>query len=121
MTAKVFVVEDEMALVTLYQEIFPMHGLELVGYAADGEEAVRKLGEGLDPDIVLIDHRLPHKDGIDTMKELHKKDPSLPIVFISADSSVRKDALENGALDFLLKPFGKDQLFATIDAHARKR
>ncbi|UCE80538.1 MAG: response regulator [Methanobacteriota archaeon] len=114
-------VEDEASFIPLYQEMLPLHGLELIGYATDGEEAIEKIGEGLDPDIVLIDHRLPSKNGIDTMRELHRKDPSLPIVFMSADKTIMRDALKNGALDFLVKPFDKDQLFEMIDRHARKR
>ena len=121
MRKRIFVVDDEMGFKTLYNELFPIYGLELIGYAADGEEAVRKLSEGIDPDLVLIDHRLPNKNGIDTMKELHAKDPDLPIVFISADESIRLEALKDGALDFLLKPFGKDLLMSAIDKHARKR
>ena len=121
MTMKVFVVEDEPAFIALYGEIFPRHGLELIGHASDGEEAVRKLEEGLKPDIVVVDHRLPRKDGLETLRELLQMDPSLPIVFTSADIDVRNEVLESGALDFLVKPFSKDQLFAMIEKHARRR
>ena len=120
MTKKVFVVEDEAAFITLYREIFPKYGLEMIGHAADGEEALRKLEEGLEPDIVVVDHRLPRKDGLNTMKEMLRKDPSLPIVFTSADIDVREEVLESGALDFLVKPFTKDQLVAMIEKHSRK-
>ena len=121
MTRKVFVVEAEEAFITLYRELFPKHGLELIGHASDGEEALRKLEEGLEADIVVVDHRLPRKDGLSTLKEMLLKDPSLPIVFTSADVDVRDEALESGALDFLVKPFSRDQLFAMIEKHSRKR
>lgn len=119
MTKRVFVVEDEPAFISLYEELFRLHGLEFAGYATDGVEAIRKMATGVDPDIVLIDHRLPLKDGISTMKELLSADGSLPIVFVSADISVRKEALANGARTFLLKPFSKAELFDAIDRHAR--
>ena len=119
MTRRVFVIEDEGAFIALYREIFPKYGLELIGHASDGEEALRKLKEGLEPDIVVVDHRLPRKNGLDTLKEMLRMNPSLPIVFTSADIDARAEALESGALDFLVKPFSKDQLIAMIERHAK--
>ena len=119
MTRRVFVIEDEGAFIALYREIFPKYGLELIGHASDGEEALRKLKEGLEPDIVVVDHRLPRKNGLDTFKEMLRMNPSLPIVFTSADIDARAEALESGALDFLVKPFSKDQLIAMIERHAK--
>jgi len=66
------------------------------------------------PDVVLLDYRLPIKDGIEVAKELIDYHPKIKIIFISADNSVEKEALSIGVLKFLLKPFDINLLLETI-------
>jgi CheY-like chemotaxis protein len=69
---------------------------------------------GAQPDFVIMDHQMPVKDGIDTMKELLKTNPDLKIIFISGDKTVKNDALNLGAVSFIQKPFNMQTFFHTI-------
>lgn len=103
--ARVFVVDDEDFIRDLYRDVFESKGLT-VFTAPSGEEAVRIFQTmKARPDIVIMDYRMSGKDGIETTRDLLKLDPSVPIIFSSADETVRERALEAGAVSFWTKPF----------------
>lgn len=103
--ARVFVVDDEDFIRDLYKEVFESKGFTVFS-AASGEEAIKILSTmPAKPDAVIMDHRMPGKDGIETTKELLKLVPDLTIIFSSADESVREEALRAGAVSFWAKPF----------------
>ena len=88
---------------------------QVVGIADNGEKAIqmyKKFPEK--PDIVLMDHRMPIKDGIETTKELLLINEHAKILFLSADISIKQLALNSGAVDFLEKPFRVNQLINGI-------
>ena len=95
-----------------------LKGHEIVAKAFNGEEALKiyKSFENT-PDIILMDHRMPLKDGIETTKELLIINPNCRIIFISADYSVRDKALKVGAIDFLEKPIDFNTLFRMIEKY----
>jgi two-component system chemotaxis response regulator CheY len=66
------------------------------------------------PDIIIMDHRMPNKDGVDSTREILAIDPRARIVFASADSTVRMRALDMGAADFLAKPFKMKDLLDSL-------
>lgn len=87
----------------------------MVGIASDGEEAVRKYREmGEKPVIIIMDQRMPVKDGVSATQEILKLDPSATIFFGSADLHIEKEALAAGAKGFLLKPFRIEELLHAI-------
>ncbi len=103
--ARVFIVEDEEYIRELYKDVFEAAGMTVFS-ASNGDEAITIFKTlPSKPDIVVMDHRMPGKDGIQTTKELLEIDPSVPIIFSSADISVRERALEAGAVSFWEKPF----------------
>jgi len=104
--ARVFIVDDEPTLHELYGEIIEFSGHEIVANAYNGDEAV-EIFKGMNehPDIIIMDHRMPNKDGVETTKEILKTDPNIKIIFASADTDVRDAALKSGARSFLSKPF----------------
>lgn len=115
LTRKVFVVEDERAFMDVYRRIFEMIDLEISDWAFSGEEAVEKLRTAKPrPDLIIMDHRLPKMNGVETMIEIFKIDPPAKVLFVSADEKARKLALENGAADFILKPFSLTEFTAKI-------
>lgn len=73
------------------------------------------VNNGLEPDFILMDHRMPVKNGLEATKELLKSKPNLKIIFVSADISIKNKALEAGALDFIKKPFDLKTLFERLD------
>jgi len=67
------------------------------------------------PEVVIMDHRMPGKDGIETTKEILEINPDIKILFASADLNVEGDALESGARSFLSKPFTIADLLAMVE------
>jgi two-component system chemotaxis response regulator CheY len=112
---RVFIVEDDRMIIETYREILRIYGFEVVGWAYNGEEAIRKF-EKLNPrpDVIIMDHRLPMKNGVETTEEILRIDPSAKVLFVSADTTSRSPALSAGALGFLRKPFELKEFVATI-------
>ena len=123
LSARVFVVDDEEFIRELYKDMFESRG-HTVFSARDGDEAVRLIRNmPSKPDAIIMDHRMPGKDGIQTTREIKDIDPSIPIIFSSADETVREQAIRAGAVSFWTKPFPISMLIdATMDiVNARRR
>ena len=112
--ASILVVDDESEI---------REGLELLltgeGYgvssAGTGESGLAKLGEH--PfDLLLLDVSLPDRNGLDLLKEIHKRDPHLSIVLITAYGSIdmARTAFKSGAMDYITKPWSNDELLAQV-------
>ncbi|MHA1934970.1 MAG: response regulator [Candidatus Thorarchaeota archaeon] len=101
----IFIIDDEAILHRLYKDVFAIKGHDVIADAYDGEEAVSTFMT-LDPkpEVIILDHRMPNKDGLEAMKEILTAEPDARIVFISADANVREQAMKNGAVSFGLKP-----------------
>jgi two-component system chemotaxis response regulator CheY len=113
--ATVFLVDDEKFIVDLYKDILEANGHTVVGIASDGEEAVRKYKEMTEkPVVIIMDQRMPVKDGVSATQEILRMDPNATIFFGSADLHIEKEALAAGAKGFLLKPFRIEELLAAI-------
>ena len=121
MSARIFIVDDERTVVESLREILVMSGFDILGWAYDGEEAVRKYASFIPPpDIVIMDYRLPARNGVEVMAEILKLDPSARVLFVSADMNARSSALAGGAVGFIPKPFGMREFLATVQTLARK-
>ncbi len=94
-------------------EITP--GLELIGEAADGSEAVDQ-SRALKPDVILLDLMLPHKDGIQVTREIMANDPGARILILTSFAEDEKvfAAVKAGALGYLLKDSSPDELVQAI-------
>jgi len=87
-----------------------------VGIASDGEEAVSMFKSfSVKPSIILMDHRMPKKNGIEASKEILKIDKNVKIIFTTADKSVEKEALSIGVCSFKNKPFTLEKLIDNIN------
>jgi DNA-binding response OmpR family regulator len=101
-------------------------GLALEGYAVvtaeDGEDALRQARASW-PDLVVLDLLLPGLPGLEVCRRLRAADPALPIVILSARDAVpdRVAGLEEGADDYLVKPFAFEELLARIRVRLRRR
>jgi DNA-binding NtrC family response regulator len=115
--ARIMVVDDEDELLSLYSEMLTLFGHEIVAAVVNGEEALEAY-RSMDkkPDLIILDHRMPVRNGLETAMEILGMDPDEKIIFISADSTIRDKALEIGVLDFLEKPFMLSKLKDTIEA-----
>ena len=91
------------------------NGHTVIGVASDGEEAVRKYRDMKEkPVIVIMDQRMPVKDGVSATQEILKINPAATIFFGSADLHIEKEARAAGAKGFLLKPFRIEELLSAI-------
>ena len=94
------------------------NGYDVIAAAKNGEEAVSMYKSfPAKPDIILMDHRMPIKNGLDASREILEMDEDgHPIIIIaSADKSVRKEALSMGILSFKDKPFTLQRLYDNIE------
>jgi DNA-binding NarL/FixJ family response regulator len=92
-------------------------GLQLIGEASDGLDAVQKAAELL-PDLILLDIGLPSLNGIEAARRIHKLVPQAKILFLSQESSadIVQEALGLGALGYVVKGDAGSELLAAIRA-----
>ena len=111
----ILIVEDDLTIAKLYERILETVGFQIV-CANNGKEAVDLYKSLSDrPDIILMDHRMPIKNGIDALKEILEIDNQSKIIFLSADSGVENDAISMGAKKFIKKPFSIKDLIKNIE------
>ncbi len=113
-TSTVLVVDDEASIRRTLREILEYEDLG-VEEAEDGEEALQKLREGR-YDVVLLDIKMPRRDGMEVLAILSEEMPEVPVVMISghADIKTAVDATKMGAFDFIEKPPDLNRLLVTV-------
>ncbi len=91
------------------------HGLDVVGEAGDGQEAVR-LAQLLRPDVVLMDVSMPVLDGVEATRQLHLLLPDAQVVMLTmhADGDVMARAIQAGAVGYLVKDCSIDDVVAAV-------
>ena len=113
----ILIVEDDHSLRLLYEKALSIKGYNVIGSAKDGEEAVtlyKKFKHK--PEIIVMDHRMPVKNGIEATKEILANSSEIKpkIIFASADKTIKEIALSIGATSFKDKPFTLERLFKNI-------
>jgi AmiR/NasT family two-component response regulator len=112
---RLLIAEDEAIIRLDLKEMLEEEGYEVVGEAADGEAAVRLAREN-DPDLVIMDVKMPGMDGLTAAEKI--VDEQLSAVLILTAFSQRdlvQRAAEAGAMGYLVKPFQKTDLMPAID------
>jgi DNA-binding NarL/FixJ family response regulator len=92
-------------------------GFELIGEAADGEEALAAV-ERLRPDIIILDIRMPRLDGVTATRQIKARWPHIRVVAHSLAEELRADALAAGADAFVAKGAPVRELFEALDGNA---
>jgi DNA-binding NarL/FixJ family response regulator len=113
---KVFIADDS----SFMQERLPgalseIPGVEVIGQAKDGDEALDCISK-LNPDVVILDIRMPGKSGIDVLAELKKEKPELKIIMLTnyPYPQYKQKCLELGAAYFFEKSNDFEKLFSVI-------
>ena len=118
---RILIADDHLVVREGLQLILGMEDdLEIVGEAANGEAAVRLAGE-LQPDVILMDLRMPGMGGLEAIAQILAQWPEMAIVILTTynEDELMIRGLQAGARGFLLKDTGREVLFHTIRAAAR--
>ncbi|MCJ7839650.1 response regulator [Lederbergia sp. NSJ-179] len=115
MGKRILIVDDAAFMRMMIKDILVKNGFEVVGEAADGQQAVEKYNE-LKPDLVTMDITMPEMDGVTALKQIKAVDPSAKIIMCSAmgQQAMVIDAIQAGAKDFIVKPFQADRVIEAI-------
>lgn len=116
MAATVLIVDDAMFMRRMLADILQKGGYQILGEGASGKEAVEKYKE-LKPDLVTMDIIMPDMSGIEAVKEIKKTDPKAKILIVSAmgQQALVMEAIQAGALDFVVKPFQPSRVLEAIE------
>lgn len=117
---KLLIVEDEESLNKVLVKVLRKHGYT-TDSAFDGEEAIDLYFEN-NYDLIILDLNLPKLDGMEVLKVIREDNVELPVLILSARSDIndRIDGLDNGANDYLTKPFHFEELTARVRVLLRR-
>jgi two-component system chemotaxis response regulator CheY len=112
----VFLVEDDVFILRLYEIFLRSSKFSVIGKAKNGDEAVNSYKlMSRKPDLIIMDNRMPVKNGIEALKEILEIDKQAKIMIVSADRSIEKIAKSVGAVAFMEKPFSMEKLVENIN------
>ena len=117
---KILVCEDEVHIQRLVRLVLEKQGYE-VAVANNGDECLKLLGDGLEPDLVLLDILMPGIDGLQVLRTI-KSNPTLKnlnVVLLTAlaQENVVLQGIKLGARDYIRKPFSPKDLVQRIQKH----
>lgn len=106
---KIFLVDDEMFCLNLYQQMINNLGFEDVSTFQSGYDCLEKLDE--QPDVIFLDHHMRAIEGFDLLKKIKRHNPDQFVVILSGQESLQLavDALKYGAFDYLVKGDGEEE------------
>lgn len=114
MSKSVLVVDDAAFMRMMIRDILSREGY-VIHEAVNGRDAVEKFAE-LRPDLVTMDITMPEMSGLDALRLIRQQDPAARVLMVSAMGQQRMivEALESGAMDFLVKPFQPTKVLETV-------
>ncbi len=116
MSKNVLIVDDATVVRLLLRSVLERNGFNVVGEAANGNEAFAKYKE-LSPDLVTMDITMPEASGIDGLKMILGFDPQAKIIMITAIDQRKYllEAIKSGAVDYIVKPFEDDRVISALE------
>ncbi|HET9161838.1 MAG TPA: response regulator transcription factor [Solirubrobacterales bacterium] len=117
---EILIVEDETAIADFLERGLSREGFT-VHAVTDGAEGER-LALNHAFDLVLLDRMLPGRDGLEVLAAIRRSKPALPVILLTAKAEVadRIEGLDQGATDYVAKPFSFEELTARVRAHLRQ-
>lgn len=121
MKGRVLIADDEKNMRWVLAQAFEAEGFE-VAQAADGREALAAVGE-TEPDLMVLDHRMPRPDGMEVLRRLRAGGNKFPIIMLTAHGDVEQavEAMKAGATEYLTKPFDLDELKLAVEKALQMR
>lgn len=114
--ARVLIVDDAVFMRRMLSDILTKGGHEVVGEAANGDEAIEKFAK-LKPDLATLDITMPVKDGLTALREIRIDHPDARVIMCSALGQEAKvvESIKRGARDFVIKPFQAERVLAAVE------
>ncbi len=113
----ILIVDDDDAILEAERQILTERGFSVV-LARDGAEAMRAIGAGPTPSVIVLDIQMPGLDGPSFARELRQALRHVPLVVLTAARDPKREADRCNAEAYLPKPFDADQLVRTIERFA---
>jgi len=112
---RVLIVDDALFMRNMLRDILTGAGFEVIGEASTGKEAVGKY-RSLQPDLVTMDIVMPECSGIEALGEIMRDNPQARVVMCSAlgQEALVLQAVQEGARDFIVKPFKEDKVLEIV-------
>jgi CheY-like chemotaxis protein len=121
MSVSILVVDDEPDVADLFRQRFRREVRDdtyVMHFANSGEDALQQLGEGIQPQLIVIlsDINMPGMDGLTLLERIKQRFPEIPVMMVTAygDDERRRRASDLGACEFLAKPVDFDALKAQL-------
>jgi FixJ family two-component response regulator len=110
-----YIVDDDQAVRESLQLLLETHGFDVVAFISGDEFLTRNIRDVAGP--IMLDVRMPGRDGLETLKELMQVNNNLSVIMMSghADVAMAVRALKHGAADFIEKPFASSDILAAIE------
>lgn len=120
--ARILLTDDAAFMRMMLKDILTKNGHEIVGEAANGEEALTKYKE-VSPDVTFMDITMPVKDGIGGLKDIMAYDPKAKVIMCSAmgQQAMVLESIQSGAKDFIVKPFQADRILEALQKQLSSR
>lgn len=115
MAKNILIADDATFMRLMLKDILIKNGYNIIGEAQNGIDAINKYKE-LKPDLVTLDITMPEMDGLTALKYLREDDPNANVIMCSAmgQQAMVIEAIQNGAKDFIVKPFQPDRVVEAI-------
>ncbi|WJW74356.1 response regulator [Thiohalobacter sp. IOR34] len=115
MSLRIILIDDHTLFRVGLQGLLAHRGIEVVAAVGDGQEGIR-LAEELQPDVVLLDMRMPGMDGLGVLRQLRKSGLEMPIAMLTTSSNEQDlvESLRSGAQGYLIKDMQPDDLVVAL-------
>jgi DNA-binding NtrC family response regulator len=119
---RILIVDDEEVLRDVLEVVLRREGFDVIS-AASGEEALSVLDSTEEVDLMILDVMLPGISGIDTLRSVRISNPTLPVIVITAFSSIDGaiEAMKHGAFHYIPKPFKNEEVVLTVNKALEQR
>lgn len=120
MSRRVLIVDDAIFMRMKLKDILEKNGFQVVAEAQNGIEAIEKYKAEM-PDLVTMDITMPEMDGITALKAIRQMDPKAKVIMCSTmgQQTMVMDAIQAGAMDFIVKPFDNDRVIESLNKAIR--
>ncbi|MBC6990315.1 MULTISPECIES: response regulator [Hymenobacter] len=115
MKNRILIVDDSFYMRTMLKNMLSDAGYDVVGEAANGQQAV-EMAIDTKPDLITLDVILPDNTGLDVLKSIRQEQPDVKVVMCSAvgQEVIVNEALESGATAYIVKPFSEEKVLEIV-------